>query len=346
MTAESAVDVDDGDGPLYAVWDLTPVHPHASDLKNLVRFTTDDAAEAATRLRSLLDTHQIPIHAASWLGTACRNVLTELPALIRDHPCKPGQSCPHLAEVIERHQRAADLLRVVLSAESALRVMNQGEVRRRLRDLASGDHAFTKRASQSNERDLVFEIVCAGVLARTTADVAFVEPPDLVCSLAGVRYGVACKVAYGEPASVASAIRRGAKQIEASACEKGLIVVRVTDIFPHDELPSFPTPERKTVGSFLRTDDAEHVVLELMKPIAAAISQALGPRGVPGLAQRHQKLEAVFLVGHTLVQVHREGGASPAIIATPLVLPARRGIPDIAKAFFEGLKMGPSSHAP
>lgn len=111
----------------------------------------------------------------------------------------------------------------------------EAELAPKLTLLAKGDPLQLSAGDQSGERDVLFEVICACICSLFASDVRFQEP-DLICRYADSSWGLACKVAYGTPAQTAKGIRKGMRQIEGSAADLGIVVVQLTNRFPHDKM--------------------------------------------------------------------------------------------------------------
>ncbi len=321
----------------HIIWDMAAQPRRAAAAHQLIPFTVADAGAAAAALESALTAAGHRIHPASWLGRAVANATVGLPTLIREDARPPGTPCPRLGEHVERHQLAADLMMIWRTLSHVAGGLTNPVLAPRLRDLCSGDQTATASAQRSQARDLTFELVCLGWISRFAADVRLDEP-DILCVHEGAVWGVACKVAYGDPATTARAIKKGAAQLQRSAAQFGVVAVRITDVFPHEKLPTRPTPERRTVGAFLNPDDVQAALWALAQPYIYDVMDGLDTGGVPALARRCPKLRAVVFVGHTLVLIRRPDGSATALAPIHACFSGTDTPPSFAVRMWEALR--------
>jgi hypothetical protein len=317
------------------VWDMRNRSADSSAAK-AVPFGPDDVASGATFVRSLLAKHGLSEHPASWLRKALANAEATFPDLVREHRCSGGAPCAHLKETVRTHQKAADVILIARCLMWADGHLPAATMKERLRRLCGGDHSITTVAAQSNQRDLVFELICASWMCRFSESVDLVDPPDVLCRMDEAWWGVACKSAYGNAATAADAIRYGAEQLQRSTADAGIVCVRITDVFPHDQLPTVPTAERPTIGSFVRVEDAELVIGALARPFMAdAVAHLHG--GLPALAARFPKVKALTFVGHTLISLHRDGQAHLGLAPVKAVASVTPMIPSFVRNFMDAM---------
>jgi hypothetical protein len=107
----------------------------------------------------------------------------------------------------------------------------------RLRVLRGPDINLMRAAAQSGDRDVSWELLVGALVSTFARDVDLVEPPDLRCTYGGAKWGLAAKILYsGDPNRHIDRIVEGAKQIERSDADVGLVIVNGVNLVPHDEL--------------------------------------------------------------------------------------------------------------
>jgi len=291
------------------VWNLSSRRGGTADPDGVHKIDSAAISDAADRLASLLAQHGININPSSWLAKLIANA-RRLPSQSVGVIHLPNELPDETAARLERMRLGMDMMIIADVVEAASGAIHRELVKGRLRALRSGCHASTTKASSSLERNLAFELVCAGWLSQFAADVAFAEPPDLLCDFEGVRWGVACKVAYGSPNESACDITRGAMQLESSPCHVGVVVMRISDVFPHHQVPGFDA-ERRMILSAPTPQHAFDLADRLADEVVGPIVAALGSQGAERLMKKHPKLQAVVFVGHTLAHVHGSQGAVP-----------------------------------
>lgn len=111
----------------------------------------------------------------------------------------------------------------------------EGEVVPKLALLAKGDPRALSPGPRSRGRDAMFELILGSICSLFATDVRFAEP-DILCTHNHIRWGLAAKVAYGSSKTSAGSIRTGMRQIEKSGVDLGLVVIQMTNRFPHEQM--------------------------------------------------------------------------------------------------------------
>lgn len=101
--------------------------------------------------------------------------------------------------------------------------------------IAKGEPQQLEGGHSSTERARLFELMAAATANPFATGIEF-EEPDVVVTADGVRWGLACKSPSGRPQRIAKDIRKGIGQIEEAEVERGIVLVQVTNIFPHEEM--------------------------------------------------------------------------------------------------------------
>lgn len=285
----------------------------------------DAVAASARRLRETLESHGVRPDASSSLGAMLKTALVDLPEAVRSHACPPGP-CGHLAERVRQLQCAADLVLIERAIHRAGAALGAGVMAARIRDLASGSHAATSPTRRSNQGDRVFELICAGAVSRIAQSVALDEP-DVLCTFENERWGIACKVTSGTPEAAGKLIRVGAKQIDRSAADAGVVLVRITDVFPHEALQVLPEADGR-VNCFGDPAQLPELAYRLILPFGQAAADAAEEGGIEALGRRFSKFKAVVFTGNTVANILRNGSPVPLLFpvfaswtATPYVPP-------------------------
>jgi len=277
---------------------------------------------AADRLDAILAALGVVPHPTSWPARALRAV-REVPPWAENHDClQRGVPCPHMHESLARVQLAADLLVMVDLVEEVLRGGTSSTNAERLRLLAAGDHSATARGRPSGERNLVFELMCAGWLTRIATDVDLVDPPDVLSTYRGMRWGIACKNASGSAHSAFVSVKKGIEQLDQSPCEQGAVVVRITDVYPHEELVPGRSSGMRSIPSFQDGDQLFEFAMGLARPfVAEVIGHA---NGGASLFKRSRKLAMVIFVAHSVANMSSPEGAITTIVPIPNFLCAAK----------------------
>jgi hypothetical protein len=144
--------------------------------------------------------------------------------------------------------------------------------------------------------------------------VDLVEPPDVACIYRGECWGVACKVAYGSAGTAFTAVKRGIAQLDRSSCSRGVVMLRITDVFPHEEMVPGRAPGMRTVQSFRPGDPLFEVAMALARPF---VTEVVRRADAASLFQRSPKLAAVVFVAHTMANMSSPEGAVSIIVPIP-----------------------------
>lgn len=293
--------------------DPEPIRP----TPKATQVTATDFASAADRLERLLGAHGVVPHLTSWPSRMIREV-RERPTWAQEDELRDGVVRSDLFRSLQRVQFLSDLVLVVDLLEAAAAAIPRERAAERLQLLARSDHAATAKARQTTERNLIFELMCAGWMSKIATEVDLVEPPDVVCSYRGVRWGVSCKAIYGSARGAVKAIKEGVDQLERSDCSEGAVVVRMTDVFPHDKLVPGRCEGMRTVPTF----PSEHELLSAAASLALPFRDEVYERAQLGAAffSRSKKLAAIWFVAHSFANVSTSGGAISAMFSIPLYI--------------------------
>lgn len=116
-----------------------------------------------------------------------------------------------------------------------------------LKYLSGKDVSLVEMPKRNQQRDYMWEFLIGALLAEFCDDVK-PEEPDLQCTYNKIRYGVACKIAYSHDKDrQVDAIVHGAKQIESSTCDFGVIIVNCTPLLDHHSY--FPLAKNATTDN-------------------------------------------------------------------------------------------------
>lgn len=199
----------------------------------------DEAAETAVKLEDLLKRHGIRVRPGSILENDLLNVLRAVERK-RDGDLNPGTEDirPLYRTMIGVHELATLLLSVQDQPQFAsliphLSLMNEGAVLQNTRSLGT-DQASNK----------LFELYIGAAVLKCGKDLALDDPshskgdnPDVMITIAGQRWGIACKVLHGSSSEgFISNLEKGLDQIERSAADVGIVAFSLKNIIRHDEI--------------------------------------------------------------------------------------------------------------
>jgi len=150
-----------------------------------------------------------------------------------------------------------------------------------------------------------------------------VEPPDVRCAFAGSAWGIACKAAYGKPATIAKRIKDGVWQIDRAPVDHGFVAVQVTNIFPHEKMYEYDAAA--DVITSRRNLDAQNERLEeLLQEATRPIEQAFWKNNRLRIAESSTR--AVLFLAHTVSYFRRMRTIMGKVLFSP---PAAAWSPEV-----------------
>jgi hypothetical protein len=112
--------------------------------------------------------------------------------------------------------------------------------------LLSDGHSLQNMPSGGADQvtNKLFELLAATWLMQCGSDIDLDDPtssngnnPDVLGSLCGKRWGIACKVIHSlNPESFVTHLRKGVDQIEKSPAEIGVVLFNLKNVLPHDQI--------------------------------------------------------------------------------------------------------------
>lgn len=167
-------------------------------------------------------------------------------------------------------------LKVLASRGTAVEVQTQT----RLRALSKGRHLPLPSDASSSARNSVLETLAAFAAASFATDVDFKEP-DVTCSHDGRRWGIAAKVAYGKPETVADRVDEGREQIrrqaELSRIDRGVVLLDLTNQIPHELLLQQHPTDSGLWTSFVERGDLQKVQSQLFDHLIRQVLDRISP---------------------------------------------------------------------
>ncbi|MGE0711703.1 MAG: hypothetical protein AB7N76_26650 [Planctomycetota bacterium] len=248
---------------------------------------------------------------------------------------------------------APTFLREAISAGYLVRTLRRAERRDAASWEAIADHwlpIFTGsdvgliefRPTKNNDaRNTAWEALTAALLAEFATDVRPGEP-DIVMQYRGGTFGVACKVLHSDkPEKHIHRIVEGAKQLEGSACETGLVLVNVSALLDHGAFFQVAGADPDGVTRYLGLSSPDHI--EELKRQIDRIADAFTTKSMlervtfdrkTGLPRN--KTLAIGVVAQTVAGLH---GAVPAVFTVVKPIRCRR-IETVEEDFLTRLNHG------
>ena len=203
------------------------------------RWPYERAEETAFALEGLLRRHCIAIQPGSPLESAVLNAM-----LIAERK-RSGVKAVGDEDVRDSYRVLAgihELSNLILSVRDHpsftsllphLRLLNDGAALQNTKS-HSGDSVTNK----------LFELLMAAIAMNCGSDVVLDDPirsdgtnPDILATLGGRRWGIACKVLHStHPEGFLEHLRKGLQQIEKSPAETGVVAFNLKNVLPHSDI--------------------------------------------------------------------------------------------------------------
>jgi hypothetical protein len=131
----------------------------------------------------------------------------------------------------------------------------------------------TPKEKDTNNK--IFELFVAGILFRMLSNIELDKVkaskgdkrnPDVIGKYKGKRWGFACKTSHTKsPKSFVERIEDGIAQIEAADVERGIVVVNLKNLIPHDEI--WPAEQDQKSGEWIYASyiDKEATVIQVRR---------------------------------------------------------------------------------
>jgi hypothetical protein len=208
------------------VTDVVPDEPVFSG--PLVKWPDGTMAASVEWLRKQLQTLGIAVHPNCGLAWSLRR-LDVLQGMLATHANIPFGGRDEFVNFFIEGDGADFLSKTLHRGTLAGLALDRG----RWRQLVCGNPIPTMKATQSNERDHVWETVLAAVMATFCQNVQFAEP-DVTGDFDGRRFGVAAKVAYSNE-KLWPNVEKGAAQGDGLS-SASVVFVNVVNLLPVAEV--------------------------------------------------------------------------------------------------------------
>jgi hypothetical protein len=145
--------------------------------------------------------------------------------------------------------------------------------------------------SEKDTNNKVFELLVAGILFRMLSKIQLdkVRPskldkrnPDVIGEFQGKRWGFACKTCHTKnPKSFLERVEDGIDQIEKADVERGIVIVNLKNMIPHDEIwPAAKNPLSGEwgYGAYQNKDAARTMILQVFTKFEEEVYILTGSR--------------------------------------------------------------------
>ena len=176
------------------------------------------------------------------------------------------------------------------------------------------DVALSRPGRNTKNRNIAWELVVGAAADRVSPGTTFDEP-DIIWPQGSAVWGIACKVLYSRsPRTQGNALVKGAKQIERSRAELGMVFANATDLIDHDVI--IGTGEQNTHRVWGHPREVERLLNAQLRGIAASLDQTDMVdrlRQNRSTGRRREKTRCVVLHASTIAW---SGGAPVAVDST------------------------------
>lgn len=192
-----------------------------------------------------------------------------------------------------------------------LRLLDKGEASQATK-AGHGDQAANK----------IFELLAACYSMRCGSDVDLDDPdkssggknPDVLVTMAGQRWGVACKVLHSlHPESIVENVRKGLDQIDASPAETGFLFFNLKNVVNRERYWSVTNEEEWNGGAsprftaFATFEEPEALYKAEMAGIARIMVNHIGHEELQRLFEGKRAIPGILFYAHVLCGVVMDG---------------------------------------
>jgi hypothetical protein len=145
--------------------------------------------------------------------------------------------------------------------------------------------------SEKDTNNKVFELLVAAILFRMLSKVQLdkIRPskrdrrnPDVIGEFHGKRWGFACKTCHAKnPKSFVERVEEGIDQIEKANVERGIVVVNLKNLIPHDEIwpaTKDPLSGEWGYGAYQQIDATRTLILQIFSEFEEEVYALTGSR--------------------------------------------------------------------
>lgn len=191
---------------------------------------------------------------------------------------------------------------------------------------------LTATSVEKDANNKVFELYIAAILFRICSNLEFDSParstgknPDAIGEFKGRRWGIACKVSHTEnPLTFLERVREGVEQIEKSDIDRGVVIVNMKNLVPHDI--TWPARLDKDSGdwqyvAFPMSDDASMVIDSTYEKLyLSVLEKTNGPQGFDNIFAGKKTISRVLVLYCTVTSCSpRYGVTIPTIVKKMMV---------------------------
>jgi hypothetical protein len=166
--------------------------------------------------------------------------------------------------------------------------------------IGKGDQVRHRAGANDKNRNLGFEILTACTMNLFAEDVRLEDPPDVLLTFEGRRWGVACKTLNGSPDRIVNLVRDGRDQLAKAPCDAGVVLVETTNVMDPNAKMDAPAPNEQAVEP---TEEPAPAFVPGIKGYADHVQAATATNAF--LEARHEELASLLKV------LDLDGGAKP-----------------------------------
>jgi len=195
-----------------------------------------------------------------------------------------------------------------------------------LRLLSEKDAAAIQVGESSpidQETNKIFELLAACWVLPLVSDIELDDPdesaggtnPDIIATIAGVRWGIACKVLHSRnPLQLLSTVEKGISQVGAAQVDRGLVIVSMKNRLDINDYWPFSSPIEASSPDpeFLCFID-ENVPFAMLRAqltdFVLDAKRSAGQAALESILVKPKIVPAIVMWGHTISPVLLEGNS-------------------------------------
>lgn len=298
-----------------------------------------EAAEhAALELETLLRRHAIVIEPGSAMES---HVLHVMKHIYDKSECRPSRS----DDVRSTYRTLVGLHELANAVLAVQHTPSFDALLPHLRMLSRGSALQNIPSSPTDQvTNKLFELFAASLTMQCGSDVLLDDPesskgdnPDVIATLCGRRWGIACKVIHGlNPEGFVGHLIKGIDQIEKSEAEVGAVLVNLKNVLPHESI--WPLAEVEDGSGELATgcwsDPAApyEILINSLNDLGDTLESYLPPGYLHTIFAGKKSLPGFLLWAHSVSGVRIDGRPTAASVRA-LNFRALNGVsPDIESA--------------
>jgi hypothetical protein len=282
----------------------------------------EQAQLAALALEDLLRRHGITIDP----GSAFESHVLRVMRLTYDKEAGVAADDPDVRGTYRTLVGVYELAKLILEVKDSPSFAGLVPHLRMLNDGASLQNSPSAGGDQATNK--LFELFTGTLAIQCGTDVVLDDPyapagnnPDVLATLGGRRWGIACKVLHGvHPEGFVTNLVKGLDQIENSPAEIGVVLFNLKNVLPHDRIwPLAPIPDSGSppeLGYAAWPDPADpfHILLDSLDSLSNTLVSYLPPDHLDRLFRERKSIPGFALWGHSVSAIMIDDRPTPTSV--------------------------------